>query len=153
MYFPQAATRKQLNESVLDIPSKSLGRTLPKVGSYTLPKIPIATAKAAFSPRLPSLLQQDSSKKVYLAFCYLFHIVNYFHPIALQMLMINFMLHSGLGHRNYGKSYIIQPKISIWRWLRACQRRTNKENQTASKPSGLQHIFPGEASPKPSSLL
>ena len=89
MYFPKATTRKQLNESVLDMPSKPLGRTLPKVGSYTLPKIPIATTKAAFSPRLPSLLQQDSSKKVYTAFSYLFHILNYFHPVVFQMLTMS----------------------------------------------------------------
>ena len=62
MYLPKAAARKQLNGSILDMPSKSIGRTLPKVGSYTLPKIPVATTKTSFNPRFPSLLQQENSK-------------------------------------------------------------------------------------------
>lgn len=66
-YVPKAAPRKHITASGMPLQAKPMNKTLPPVGSYTLPKIPVATTKTTtngYNSRFPGLLKDNVKKKV-----------------------------------------------------------------------------------------
>ena len=66
-YVPKAAPRKNITGSGMPLQAKPMNKTLPPVGSYTLPKIPVATTKTTtngYNSRFPGLLKDHGNKKV-----------------------------------------------------------------------------------------
>eukprot|EP00112_Aurelia_sp_Birch-Aquarium-sp1_P005533 Seg163.6 transcript_id=Seg163.6/GoldUCD/mRNA.D3Y31 product="MAPK/MAK/MRK overlapping kinase" protein_id=Seg163.6/GoldUCD/D3Y31 len=66
-YVPKAAPRKHITSSGMPLQAKPMNKTLPPVGSYTLPKIPVATTKTTtngYNSRFPGLLKDNVKKKV-----------------------------------------------------------------------------------------
>ena len=87
-FVPKAAPRKLITGSGMPLQAKPMNKTLPPVGSYTLPKIPVATTKTTtngYNSRFPGLLKDNGKKKVSVQFFLVFHSLQLLTEISLLM--------------------------------------------------------------------